>query len=46
VITARDLEMWICGKNKVDFELLKRFTKYSGGLTWDSPRVKLFWEVV
>ena len=46
VVTARELEIWICGKSKVDFELLKRHTKYSSGLSENSERVKLFWEVI
>ena len=46
MVTARDLEIWVCGKSKVDFVLLKRHTKYLGDLTVDSERIKMFWDVV
>eukprot|EP01016_Furgasonia_blochmanni_P041270 TRINITY_DN5336_c0_g1_i12.p1 TRINITY_DN5336_c0_g1~~TRINITY_DN5336_c0_g1_i12.p1 ORF type:complete len:249 (-),score=53.32 TRINITY_DN5336_c0_g1_i12:217-918(-) len=45
-ITAKDLEIWVCGRSKVDFELLKRHTKYSGGLSDTAPRVVYLWEVL
>jgi other hect domain ubiquitin protein ligase E3 len=40
------LEDWVCGKPDVDIKLLKRHTKYSGGLAEDSPRVIWFWEIL
>ena len=46
VVSARDLEIWVCGKAQVDFQLLKRHTKYTGGLTDESPRIKIFWDVL
>jgi hypothetical protein len=42
-ITAQDLEIWICGKSKVNFELLKRHTRYSGDLNEESNRIIYFW---
>mgnify|MGYP000923872263 FL=1 len=45
-MSAKDLEIWVCGKAKVDFELLKRHTRYSGGLSEESPRVQHLWEVL
>ena len=36
----------MCGRSKVDFELLKRHTKYSGGLNDTAPRVIYLWEVL
>mmetsp|Transcript_8144 Transcript_8144/g.8008 ORF Transcript_8144/g.8008 Transcript_8144/m.8008 type:complete len:924 (-) Transcript_8144:32-2803(-) len=44
LVTWRQLEEWVCGKPHVDIELLKRHTRYSGGLTDTSPRVIWFWE--
>lgn len=34
--SAKDLEVLVCGKADVDFELLKRHTKYAGGLNESS----------
>lgn len=45
-ISAKDLEIWVCGKAKVNIDLLKRHTRYSGGLSEDSPLVKNLWEVL
>jgi len=45
-VSASDLEIWVCGKHRVDFELLRRHTRYSGGLNEESPRVKFLWEVL
>ena len=46
LITWKQLEDWVCGKPDVDIKLLKRHTKYSGGLAEDSPRVIWFWEIL
>jgi ubiquitin-protein ligase E3 A len=46
VVSYHDLEIWICGKQKVDFSLLQRHSRYAGGLTEDSPRIKYLWEVL
>lgn len=45
-LTGEELKLAICGRPKVDVDLLKKHTKYSGGLTEDSRRIKLFWETI
>ena len=45
-ISGYDLEIWVAGKSKVDFDLLRRHTRYGQGLTEDSPIIKHFWEVL
>lgn len=45
-LTAKDLERFICGRNEVDFNLLKRHTRYSGGLKEDSELIKNFWSIL
>lgn len=45
-ITAKDLEIWVCGRSRVDVDLLKRHTKYSAGLSEESDRVKFLWETL
>ena len=48
--TPQELETWVCGKNIVDIDLLKRHTKYgTGGVSYvkeDAPLIKWFWEVL
>jgi len=49
--TSKELETWVCGKNIVDLELLRRHTKYGGDkkseiLTEETRRIKFFWEVL
>lgn len=44
MVTYNELETWVCGKNTVDIDLLKRHTKYGGDkkteiLTEDSHRI-------
>lgn len=51
MVTYNELETWVCGKNIVDVDLLKRHTKYGGDkkttmLTEESRRIKWFWEVL
>jgi len=46
VISSKDAEIWGCGKSKVDIDLLKRHTKYSGGLNEDTARIKFLWEAL
>ncbi|EGR31900.1 hypothetical protein IMG5_100500 [Ichthyophthirius multifiliis] len=46
LVDASDLEMWVCGKKNVDFDLLKRHTIYSGNLNENTPHVKMLWEVL
>lgn len=45
LFTASELEVLVAGRPEVDVELLKRHTKYSGGLSESDPVVKMFWEV-
>ena len=45
-LNARDLERRICGRNEVNFALLKRHTRYSGGLKEESRLVQDFWKVL
>jgi len=49
MVTYNELETWVCGKNIVDVDLLKRHTKYGGDkkteiLTEESKRIRWFWE--
>jgi len=46
VITAKDLELWVCGRAKVDIDLLRRHTRYAGELSENSPLIKNLWEVL
>jgi len=46
ITSAADLEIWVCGKSKVDVSLLKRHTRYSGGLNDEYPTIKYLWEVL
>jgi hypothetical protein len=36
----------VCGIPKVDVDLLKKHTKYTGQLTEESPRIVFFWEMM
>ena len=45
-ISAKDLEIWVSGKPKVNIDLLKRHTRYAGELNEESRRVKFLWEVL
>lgn len=42
-IPASSLQLWVCGKKYVDIDLLKRNTRYSGGLNENSTVVKYMW---
>jgi hypothetical protein len=46
LITWRQLEEWVCGRPVIDLELLRRHTRYSGGLLETTPLVQFFWEVL
>ena len=39
VYNAKDLEKKICGNKEVDFQLLKKNTRYSGGLKENSDLI-------
>ena len=46
IVTAKELEIWVCGRNNVDIDLLRRHTKYQGGsdaYSEDHPVIKNFW---
>ena len=45
-LNAKDLETKVCGVKEIDFELLRKNTKYSGNLKEDSELIKNFWEVL
>jgi len=45
-ISGDELKTIICGVPKVDVELLKKHTKYAGGLNEESPVIKYFWEMM
>jgi len=30
IVTSKELEVWVCGRNIIDVELLKRHTQYGG----------------
>ena len=45
-MSAKDLEIWVSGKPKVNIELLRRHTRYAGDLNDDSRRIKFLWEVL
>jgi hypothetical protein len=46
IVSGADLEVMICGRPTVDIELLRKHTKYAGGLDENSPRIQFFWEVI
>lgn len=41
-----ELELLVTGSPKLDFDELRKYTKYADGYTKDSKTVKHFWEVV
>jgi len=45
MLTWQDLEWRVCGKPKIDFQLLRRHTEYSN-VSMDSPHIHFFWEVL
>ena len=48
LVTSKELETWVCGRNVVDVKLLRRHTVYGGsraeGFSENSPIIKLFWQ--
>lgn len=48
IVTCKELEIWVCGKNVVDVDLLKRHTQYGGsrteGYKESSPVIQMFWQ--
>lgn len=45
-ISGHDLEIWVAGQSKVDFDLLRRHTRYGPGLSEESEIIKYFWAVL
>jgi hypothetical protein len=45
LLTASELEEAVCGKSRIDVELLKRNTHYSNS-TLESPYIQRFWKVL
>ena len=46
IVTAKELEIWVCGRNNVDIDLLRHHTKYQGGSDAYSEEhavIKNFW---
>lgn len=46
IVTSKELEVWVCGKNVVDVELLQRHTKYSGQYDKEHPVIERFWQMM
>jgi hypothetical protein len=46
LFTAKELEEAVCGKDRIDIELLKRNTYYGGEYSADSPPMERFWTVL
>ena len=46
LFTAKELEEAVCGKDRVDVEILKRNTEYEGDYNQDSPVIIRFWTVL
>ena len=46
MIRAEELELIICGSEKLDFYELQRVTRYEDGYTKDSLTMKHLWEVL
>lgn len=46
IVTAKELEIWVCGKSSVDIDLLMRHTSYSGTYNIDHPVIQNFWTMV
>lgn len=45
-LSGKDIEIQVSGKSKVNVDLLKRHTRYSGNLNEESNRIKYLWEVL
>merc|ERR1712137_375914 len=44
LLSAKDLELFVCGTPKLDFHGLEKVAKYEGGYTHDTPVILWFWE--
>jgi hypothetical protein len=45
-VTSKELEIWVCGKNTIDIDLLMRHTSYSGAYKIDHPVIQTFWKML
>lgn len=45
IVTSKELENWVCGRNTIDVDLLMRHTKYTGVYSETHPVIKTFWEM-
>jgi hypothetical protein len=43
IVTSKELEVWVAGRNSVDVELLSRHTIYTGAYNADHPVIQNFW---
>ena len=41
-----ELELMVCGKPDIDLAILKKHTKYSGGLSLSTPTVQFLWKAL
>lgn len=46
IMTHRDIEIAVCGRKTIDFDLLKRHTRYSLNLNEDLLLIKNLWEML
>eukprot|EP01083_Nonionella_stella_P229232 811606_1 len=46
IINWKELEILICGKKKININLLRRHTSYSSGLSASNKHIQWFWEVL
>jgi hypothetical protein len=46
LFTANELEEAVCGKGRIDVEILKRNTSYGGDYNQNSPPIERFWIVM
>ena len=46
MLTGRELELLICGRDEVDIQLLQRNCEYDEGLSTETPHIQRFWRVL
>jgi hypothetical protein len=46
LFTWQDLEMRVCGRTEINLEVLKRNTRYRGGVSATDNHVRYFWQVL
>jgi other hect domain ubiquitin protein ligase E3 len=46
LVSPNELETRICGKNKIDFDLLRKHTVYKAPIKADSPLINNFWSLI